>query len=66
MSTEETRIEQCPAHGCARCYWWYQDGRKGYGRCAVTDENTFWKHAPCPEYEYNEMTGDEIEVEDEA
>lgn len=65
MNIQNRRTEQRPKHGCARCYWWHQDGRKDHGRCAVTTEDTFWKHAPCPEYEYNEQVQDEIELKTE-
>lgn len=61
MMTQKV-IAQRPKNGCARCVWWMQHSRDNYGRCAILRVKTWWKHAPCVEYELDTQVPDEIRI----
>ena len=49
-----------PRNGCARCIWWRNRNKSPWGRCGVWREERWYQAPPCPEYELNGDTPDEI------
>lgn len=49
----QDQIKDRPKAGCSRCFWWleYPHLEDGWGQCALNGEPTWFKHAPCSEYE---------------
>ena len=49
-----------PKNGCARCMWWHHQ-KEGWGKCRVIkDFKTWYKHAPCSEFELNPLVDDHL------
>ena len=62
MARTTMRTEPRPADGCARCYWWQKHRRDDWGRCSMHHERTWWRHAPCDEYDKDPHREDKIRL----
>lgn len=54
MYNKFKRPTDTPASACGHCYWWHQTDSEGWGRCTLSLEKNWYKHAVCEEYEFDQ------------